>query len=86
VRYLSYHTKKVRQLSGIPDFRPHDLRRTARTHVSMLGFSDEIGEVMLNHSKKGVAAVYNRNPYEREKREAWTAWAAKIAALTRPGV
>jgi integrase len=83
VRYLSYHTKKVRQLSGIPDFRPHDLRRTARTHVSMLGFSDEIGEVLLNHSKKGVAAVYNRNPYEREKREAWTAWAAKVTALTR---
>lgn len=81
VRFLSYHTKKVRKLSAIPDVRPHDLRRTARTHISMLGFSDEVGEVLLNHSKKGVTAVYNRNPYEREKREALTAWAVKITRL-----
>jgi integrase len=82
VRFLSYHTKKVRKLSGIPDIRPHDLRRTARTHVSMLGFSDEIGEALLNHSKKGVTAVYNRNPYEREKREALTTWVSKVISLT----
>ena len=68
--------------NSIPDVRPHDLRRTARTHVSMLGVSDEIGEVLLNHSKKGVTAVYNRNPYEKEKREALMAWAGKITTLT----
>ena len=81
VRFLSHHTKKVRKLSGIPDVRPHDLRRTARTHVSMLGVSDEIGEVLLNHSKKGVTAVYNRNPYEKEKREAPMTWASKVMRL-----
>jgi hypothetical protein len=56
--------------------------KDGRTHVSMLGFPGEIGEISLNNSKKGVAAIYNRNPYERQKREALTAWAAKITRLT----
>ena len=56
--------------NSIPDVRPHDLRRTARAARLDARRFDEIGEVLLNHSKKGVTAVYNRNPYEKEKREA----------------
>jgi integrase len=42
---------------------PHDLRRTASTHMEMLGTSDALISAALNHSskgKRGVTAVYAR--------------------------
>ena len=64
---------------------PHDLRRTAATRLSELGFADEIIDAVLNHVKKGVIATYNRNRYDREKQQALAAWERRLATITVGG-
>jgi integrase len=54
---------------GLPRWTPHDLRRTAATKLSELGCSDEIIDAILNHAKHGVIGIYNRNKYDKEKKE-----------------
>ena len=59
-------------------FRPHDLRRTGATFISNLGFKDEIVDAVLAHLKKGTIKAYNRNTYDKEKKEAMSAWEQKL--------
>ena len=40
-------------------FRPHDLRRTARTHMSRLGILSEYAERVLNHLPSDVRKHYD---------------------------
>lgn len=64
----------------------HDLRRTAATTMAdRLGVALHIIEAILNHvsgHKSGVAGVYNRASYARDKREALDLWAAYVMALS----
>jgi len=65
------------KLSGISNWRLHDLRRTAASGMARLGTSPHVVEKILNHSSgtiSGVAAVYNRYGYYEEKRAALLAW------------
>jgi integrase len=62
----------------------HDLRRTAATGMAELGVQPHIVEAVLNHvsgHKSGVAGIYNRATYDREKREALNLWAEHVIAL-----
>jgi integrase len=62
----------------------HDLRRTVATRMADLGVPPHIIEAVLNHvsgHKGGVAGVYNRATYDREKREALNLWAERVMAL-----
>ena len=62
----------------------HDLRRSAATHMAELGIQPHIIEAILNHvsgHKAGVAGIYNRASYDREKRQAIDRWAAHLMAL-----
>ncbi|MBL8567202.1 MAG: tyrosine-type recombinase/integrase [Hyphomicrobiaceae bacterium] len=64
----------------------HDLRRTAATGMADLGVLPHVIEAVLNHRSgrvSGIARTYNRNPYEREKRAALDAWAARVAEIVR---
>ena len=61
---------------------PHDLRRTAATKLSELGFLDEVIDVVQNHKKKGMVGTYNRNRYDREKQQACEVWERKLLAIT----
>lgn len=63
------------------DWKPHDLRRTCRTGLSELGFSDEVGEVVIGHTKRGIVGVYNHHKYTEAKREALQAWEERIKGL-----
>jgi integrase len=63
---------------------PHDLRRTVGTEMARLGIPLHVRSLVLNHSpqSRGVTeAVYNRYAYDKEKREALTAWEAQIVTL-----
>jgi integrase len=63
---------------------PHDLRRTAATRMAELGVQPHIIEAVLNHvsgHKGGVAGIYNRATYDKEKREALNLWAEHVMAL-----
>ncbi len=66
----------------IPKVSPHDLRRTVGTELARLGIPLHVRSLVLNHSpqSRGVTdAVYNRYAYDKEKREALTAWEAELA-------
>lgn len=61
----------------------HDLRRSTATGMAELGVAPHIVEAVLNHvsgHKAGVAGVYNRATYEKEKRAALATWADHVLA------
>ena len=77
---LSEHTK-------IPDWRLHDLRRTAATGMARLNIAPHVVDKVLNHSGgtiRGVAAVYNRFEYLEERRAALEAWGRYVDRLVTP--
>jgi integrase len=68
----------------LPHWTVHDLRRTVATHMAELGVQPHIIEAVLNHvsgHKGGVAGIYNRATYDKEKREALNLWAEHLLAV-----
>jgi integrase len=68
----------------LPHWTPHDLRRTAATQMAELGIQPHVIEAALNHvsgHKAGVAGIYNRSSYEREKAIALDLWAERLMAI-----
>ncbi len=78
-------TRKADGLDPLPDWRLHDLRRSAASGMARLGIpSDHLGRV-LNHVPQGVTArVYDKHVYLPEKRRALEAWASYLESLFRP--
>jgi integrase len=76
---------KIAEASGkpLPHWTLHDLRRTAATGMAELGVQPHIIEAILNHvgHKAGVAGIYNRADYDREKRAALSLWAEHVLAI-----
>ena len=71
------NVKNRKDLAPIPEWRIHDLRRTAASHMAGLGIAPHVIEKILNHSDgiiSGVAAVYNRYEYAEEKKAALLKW------------
>lgn len=62
-------------------FTPHDLRRTVRTRLAELGVEDVIAERVLGHKLGGILAIYNRYPYDVEKRQALGLWERRLAEI-----
>lgn len=67
-------TDKVRR------FTPHDLRSTARSHLSALGVNLIVAERCLNHSLGGLIAVYDQHDYLTERSAALNLWTQFILA------
>jgi integrase len=65
----------------MPNWRLHDLRRTARTLLAEAGVRDDIAERCLGHVIKGVEKVYNRHHYLDEKRRAFEVLATEVARI-----
>jgi integrase len=61
----------------------HDLRRTGRTGLGILGVAPHIAEAVLNHLPPKLMRTYDKNKYEREKREALDLWAAHLMRLVK---
>jgi integrase len=72
--------KRLRAVSGVT-FWPHDLRRTAASHMASLGIPRFVIGKVLNHVEPGVTKVYDRYSYDREKRQALDAWGKQVMAL-----
>lgn len=64
----------------------HDLRRTGRTGVGILGVAPHVGEALLNHLPAKLLRTYDTNAYFKEKREALDLWAAHLMVLVDGGV
>jgi integrase len=73
---------RARKAIGLEDFRIHDLRRTAATQMAELGINPHTISLILNHvsARQGsiTSKVYVQYTYDREKREALEAWAARL--------
>lgn len=65
----------------IAKFTPHDLRRTAATHMAELGVDEDVIGLILNHTRPGATPIYNRYRYLKEKREALELWGEKLSEL-----
>lgn len=77
---------RLREVAGVRNFRLHDLRRSAASHMAALRVEPHVIEAVLNHKSgviSGVAAIYNRHTYEDEKREALDAWSHRVRAFVR---
>jgi integrase len=62
-------------------FVPHDLRRTAASHMTGMGISRLVVSKILNHAERGVTSVYDRSSYDREKRQALDSWGRKLQGI-----
>lgn len=62
-------------------FTPHDLRRTLRTRLAELGIDDIVAEKVIGHRLQGMLEVYNRHPYDKEKRHALELWERKLRQI-----
>jgi integrase len=93
---FSYGTKPLRgfhhakhaldQASGVNGWTLHDLRRTCASGLARLGVSIAVIEQILNHrggSLAGVAGVYIRHQFEKEKRAALQQWADHVEQLVK---
>lgn len=72
------------KIKGVKPWQLRDIRRTVATGMAELGVQPHIVEACLNHvsgAKAGVAGVYNRAVYAKEKREAVEIWANHIAVI-----
>jgi integrase len=74
------------KLPKMPKWRPHDLRRTARSLMSRgsLQVTPDIAERVLGHKIKGVRGIYDRHTYTNEKGKALLALAAEIDHILNP--
>ena len=72
------------EVSGVTDWRLHDLRRTARSLMSRAGVDADIAERCLGHAVRGVRGVYDRYGYRDEKARAFEALAGLIERIVDP--
>jgi integrase len=73
--------KRLDKISDVTDWRLHDLRRTVASGMARYQIAPHVVEKLLNHVSGilgGVAGVYNRFGYDKEKRHALETWAAHL--------
>jgi len=78
---------KLDEKLDMPHWVLHDLRRTCSTNMGeQLGIPPHVVEAVLNHmsgSKAGVAGVYNKATYLKEKREALNKYAEYVLTIVK---
>jgi integrase len=77
--------RRLHSAVGTPDWRMHDIRRTVASGMARIGVDPHVIEKVLNHKSgviSGVAAVYNRYGYEKEKRTALNRWAEHLFKIS----
>ena len=81
---ITKYKARLDMIAKVKAWRLHDLRRTAATGMSGMGFSLTVVERVLNHrgvSRSGVAGIYQRAEFLPERKVALTAWGERVAAL-----
>jgi integrase len=74
--------RRIRQQTGV-EFRFHDLRRTAASHMTGIGISRLVVGKILNHAERDVTAVYDRHSYDADKQEALLKWNQRVEDILR---
>ena len=77
--------KKIKDESGVSDYRLHDTRRTVATWLAKLGTPAEVVSKVLNHKTGGggslVTRIYNRYEYRPERQKALNRWSQQIEKI-----
>ena len=74
--------KRIQDRVGIPEWTPHDLRRTFATQLGeTLHVDPVVIEKCLGHKMPKIMATYNKNEMLPERKEALEKWAACIESL-----
>ena len=70
---------------ALEKFGPHDMRRTASTHLHEAGYNSDWIEKCLAHEQKGVRAVYNKAEYREGRTAMLQDWADMIDGWVKAG-
>jgi integrase len=84
IQNYSRHKAEIDRVSGVGDWRIHDLRRTARSLLSRAGVATDHAERCLGHVIGGVRGIYDRHEYYDEKAKAFEALAALVQRIILP--
>lgn len=79
---VDHAVRDNRDVMGVYDVTPHDLRRTAASHMTSMGIIRLTVSKILNHADSGVTAIYDRHSYDPEKRHALEAWGRRLEEIT----
>lgn len=71
---------RIKKKSGV-EFRLHDLRRTAASHMTGIGIPRLVVSKLLNHVEQGITSVYDRHSYDAEKRAALLKWERQLREI-----
>jgi integrase len=85
-RSFSTFKRELDEMSGVHEWRLHDLRRTCVSGMARLGVPPHVADKILNHQGgtiSGVAAVYQRHEFLPQRKQALDLWGAHISALLR---
>jgi len=83
--YSETRPELVRPRLPVTRWGPHDLRRSSRTQLAVLGCSDEVAEAVIGHMPEGIKGVYNRHSYDKERRFWLTKLSARLEELAGAG-
>lgn len=79
---INKDTKLVKNLSGVIDFRPHDLRRTMATGLAKKCRVDRfMQDRILNHVDTSIGGIYDQHDYLDQKRIAMDKWDVALCGL-----
>jgi integrase len=78
---VSQYVQRGKKYLGLARWTPHDLRRTARTHMAKIGIINEHAEAVIAHKKPGITATYNKYEYLPEKELALIKWEAELLRI-----
>ena len=66
---------------GVEGITPHDLRRSAASHMTELGIPRLVVSKILNHADGSITGVYDRYGYGAEKLRALERWGRKLQTI-----
>jgi integrase len=76
--------KGLDELSGVTDWRLHDIRRTVGTGMAELEVPRITISRILNHKEGGVTSIYDRHSYYKEKLAALELWGRRLDQILTP--
>jgi integrase len=66
---------------GLENATPHDLRRTAASHMTEMGILRLVVSKILGHSDGSITAIYDRFEYWPQKKQALDAWSQRLMEI-----
>jgi integrase len=81
--------ERIEKMGGkLAHWTHHDLRRSCASGMGEIGIAPFVVETVLNHvsgHRGGIAGVYNKSDYRREKKHALELWASHVEEVVAGG-